>query len=145
MAAKVIHTFGVMPHVALVSHSSFGSHGDSPSAIKMRSVLEILKKTDPELIIDGEMHADAALIPDIRARAMPDSPLVGPANLMVMPNIEAANISYNLMRVSSSDGVTVEPILMGMNKPAHIISPISTVRRLVNMVALASVEAQLKA
>jgi malate dehydrogenase (oxaloacetate-decarboxylating)(NADP+) len=111
----------------------------------MRSVLEILQKTDPELIIDGEMHADAALIPDIRARAMPDSPLVGPANLMVMPNIEAANISYNLMRVSSSDGVTVGPILMGMNKPAHIISPISTVRRLVNMVALASVEAQLKA
>lgn len=145
MAAKVVHTFGVMPHIALVSHSSFGSHGDSPSAIKMRSVLEILQKTDPELIIDGEMHADAALIPDIRARAMPDSPLVGPANLMVMPNIEAANISYNLMRVSSSDGVTVGPILMGMNKPAHIISPISTVRRLVNMVALASVEAQLKA
>jgi len=144
MSAKVIHTFGVMPHIALVSHSSFGSHGDSPSAIKMRSVLEILQKTDPELIIDGEMHADAALIPDIRARAMPDSPLVGPANLMIMPNIEAANISYNLMRVSSSDGVTVGPILMGMNKPAHIISPISTVRRLVNMVALASVEAQLK-
>lgn len=144
MSAKIINHFGIEPQIALVSHSSFGSHPDSPSAIKMRQVLEIISQTNPELIIDGEMHADAAIIPAIRERIMPDSPLHGPANLLVMPNIEAASIAYNLMRVSSSDGVTVGPILMGMAKPAHIISPISTVRRIVNMVALASVEAQYK-
>jgi len=144
MAAKIIRHFGLEPRVALVSHSSFGSHADSPSAVKMRKVLELVQEREPQLMIDGEMHADAAIIPDIRTRTMPDSPLVGPANLLVMPNIEAASISYNLMRVSSSDGVTVGPILMGMNKPAHILSPISTVRRIVNMVALACVEAQHK-
>ncbi len=144
MAAKIINHFGIEPQVALLSHSSFGSHMESPSAKKMRDVLELLQKSNPELNVDGEMHADAAIIPAIRDRIMPDSPLKGPANLLVMPNIEAASISYNLMRVSSSDGVTVGPILMGMAKPAHILSPISTVRRIVNMVALASVEAQNK-
>lgn len=144
MGAKIIRHFGLQPRVALVSHSSFGSHMESPSAIKMRKVLEMVQAREPDLMIDGEMHADAAMIPDIRNRTIPDSPLVGPANLLVMPNIEAASISYNLMRVSSSDGVTVGPILMGMNKPAHILSPISTVRRIVNMVALACVEAQNK-
>ncbi|AUR52295.1 NADP-dependent malic enzyme [Aquella oligotrophica] len=144
MGAKIIRHFGLEPRVALVSHSSFGSHMESPSAIKMRKVLEMVQAREPDLMIDGEMHADAAMIPDIRNRTIPDSPLVGPANLLVMPNIEAASISYNLMRVSSSDGVTVGPILMGMNKPAHILSPISTVRRIVNMVALACVEAQYK-
>lgn len=144
MGAKIIRHFGLQPRVALVSHSSFGSHMESPSAIKMRKVLEMVQAREPDLMIDGEMHADAAMIPDIRNRTIPDSPLVGPANLLVMPNIEAASISYNLMRVSSSDGVTVGPILMGMNKPAHILSPISTVRRIVNMVALACVEAQYK-
>ena len=142
VAAKTIRHFGIEPQIALVSHSSFGSHQDSPSAQKMRDVLAIIQETNPELNIDGEMNADAALSVEIRARTMPDSPLVGPANLMVMPNIESANISHNLMRVSSSEGVTVGPILMGMNKPAHILSPISTVRRIVNMVALACVEAQ---
>jgi malate dehydrogenase (oxaloacetate-decarboxylating)(NADP+) len=144
MAAKTIRHFGIEPQIALVSHSNFGSHLESPSTIKMRDVLAMIQSSNPELIIDGEMNADAALSVEIRARTMPDSTLVGPANLMVMPNIEAANISYNLMRVSSSDGVTVGPILMGMNKPAHILSPISTVRRIVNMVALACVEAQNK-
>ena len=144
MAAKTIRHFGIEPQIALVSHSSFGSHQDSPSAEKMRTVLDLIQNSNPELMIDGEMNADAALIPDIRNRIMPDSPLVGPANLMVMPNVEAANISYNLMRVSSSDGVTVGPILMGLKKPAHILSTISTVRRIVNMVAFASVEAQNK-
>lgn len=142
MAAKIIAHFGIEPNIALLSHSNFGSHIESLSAGKMREVLEKIQKTNPELIIDGEMHADAAIIPAIRDRVMPDSPLKGPANLLVMPNIEAASIAYNLMRVSSSEGVTVGPILMGIKKPAHIISPISTVRRIVNMVALASVQAQ---
>jgi malate dehydrogenase (oxaloacetate-decarboxylating)(NADP+) len=115
----------------------------SESAEKMRSLLPMLKAILPEDIeVDGEMHGDSALVPAIRKQVMPDSSLIGPANLLVMPNIEAANISYNLLRVSSPDGVTVGPILMGLNKPAHIISTISSVRRIVNMVALASVEAQ---
>lgn len=143
MATKVISHFGIEPRVGLVSHSSFGSHMDSPSGEKMRKTLAIVNKQQPNLIIDGEMHADAALRPEILARTMPDSPLAGiSANLLVMPNVDAASIAYNLMRVSSSDGVTVGPILMGVNKPAHIMSPISTVRRIVNMIAFASVEAQ---
>ena len=102
----------------------------------------MLKGRLPGIEIDGEMHGDAALVPAIRVQVMPDSSLKGPANLLVMPNIESASISYNLLRVSSSDGVTVGPILMGLSKPAHVISAISSVRRIVNMVALASVEAQ---
>ena len=88
------------------------------------------------------MQGDAALIEDIRQQIMPDSPLKGSANLLVMPNVETANISYNLLRVSASDGVTIGPILMGMAKPVHIVTPISSVRRIVNMVALAAVDAQ---
>lgn len=145
MSAQVISRFGIEPRVALVSHSSFGSHETSASALKMREALALVQASDPQLIIDGEMQADAAVNPEILARSMPDSPLTGaPANLLVMPNIESANIAYNLTRVSSSDGVTIGPILMGMNKPAHILTTISTVRRIVNMVALASVEAQFK-
>ena len=141
-AVQMIKRFGIRPRVALLSHSSFGSDLTSPSAIKMREVLALVKDKLPEVEIDGEMHGDAALMPSIRAQVMPDSNLKGPANLLVMPNIEAASISYNLLRVSSSDGVTVGPILMGLKHPAHVISNISSVRRIVNMVALASVEAQ---
>lgn len=142
-AVKSIKRFGIRPRIALLSHSSFGSDMHSESADKMRKLLPMLRERLPKDVeIDGEMHGDSALIPAIRAQVMPDSDLIGPANLLVMPNIEAANISYNLLRVSSSDGVTVGPILMGLNKPAHVISPISSVRRIVNMVALASVEAQ---
>jgi malate dehydrogenase (oxaloacetate-decarboxylating)(NADP+) len=142
-AVKTIKRFGIRPRVALVSHSSFGSDMYSESADKMRRLLPMLKaKLPADVEIDGEMNGDAALMPPIRKQVMPDSSLIGPANLLVMPNIEAANISYNLLRVSSSDGVTVGPILMGLNKPVHIITPISSVRRIVNIVALASVEAQ---
>lgn len=143
MAVDTVKRFGITPKVALTSHSSFGSDMLSDSAAKMRDVLELLKDRLPKDVeIDGEMHADAAIEPSIRSQIMPDSTLKGPANLLIMPNIEAANISYNLLRVSSHDGITVGPILMGLNKPVHIISPVSTVRRIVNMVALATVEAQ---
>ena len=143
MAIDTIKRFGITPRVALLSHSSFGSDMCSETGAKMREVLALVKDRIPaDIEIDGEMHGDAALIPGIRNQIMPESTLKGPANLLIMPNIEAANISYNLLRVSSPDGVTVGPILMGLNKPAHIISPISSVRRIVNMVALASVEAQ---
>ncbi|HHJ1154077.1 TPA: NADP-dependent oxaloacetate-decarboxylating malate dehydrogenase [Proteus mirabilis] len=141
MAADTIRRFGIEPKAALVSRSSFGSF-DSPSSIKLRKALELIKQRAPELEIDGEMHADAALVESIRRDIMPDSPLKGSANLLVMPTMEAARISYNLLRVTSSDGVTVGPVLMGVAKPAHILTPIASVRRIVNMVALAVVEAQ---
>lgn len=144
MASDRMKAYGLEPKVALLSHSNFGSHMESVSAIKMRNVLNLVKAQEPSLIIDGEMHGDCALEEDIRRNAMPDSPIQGTANLLVMPNIESANISYNLMRVSSSDGITVGPILLGIKKSAHIISPISSTRRIVNMVAVATVDAQHK-
>ena len=141
MAAQSVRRFGINPKVALLSNSSFGTW-NSESACKMRDALSLIQQANPELEIDGEMQGDAALIESIRQQAMPDSTLKGAANLLVMPNVEAANISYNLLRVSASDGVTIGPILMGMAKPVHILTPISSVRRIVNMVALAAVDVQ---
>ncbi|MBS0924804.1 NADP-dependent oxaloacetate-decarboxylating malate dehydrogenase [Providencia sp. JGM181] len=141
MAADTVRRFGIEPKVALLSRSSFGS-SDCVSAQKMRDTLALVKAREPNLEIDGEMHADAALIESIRKDVMPDSPLKGSANLLIMPNMEAARISYNLLRVTSSDGVTVGPVLMGVAKPVHVLTPIASVRRIVNMVALAAVEAQ---
>ncbi|GKW16282.1 NADP-dependent malic enzyme [Pectobacterium actinidiae] len=141
MAAESVRRFGIEPKVALLSHSSFGT-SDSPTAQKMRETLALVNKLAPELEIDGEMHGDAALVEAIRREQMPDSPLKGSANILIMPNMESARISYNLLRVSSSEGVTVGPVLMGISKPVHILTPIASVRRIVNMVALAVVEAQ---
>ncbi|MFC0225219.1 NADP-dependent oxaloacetate-decarboxylating malate dehydrogenase [Serratia aquatilis] len=141
MAAETVRRFGIEPKVALLSHSSFGS-AEGASANKMRKTLELVNQMAPELEIDGEMHGDAALVESIRHDLMPDSPLKGSANILIMPNMEAARISYNLLRVSSSEGVTVGPVLMGVAKPVHILTPIASVRRIVNMVALAVVEAQ---
>ena len=141
MAADTVRRFGIEPKVALLSRSSFGS-SDCSSAQKMRDTLALVRAREPNLEIDGEMHADAALIESIRKDVMPDSPLKGSANLLIMPNMEAARISYNLLRVTSSDGVTVGPVLMGVAKPVHVLTPIASVRRIVNMVALAAVEAQ---
>ncbi|MFW5392420.1 NADP-dependent oxaloacetate-decarboxylating malate dehydrogenase [Yersinia sp. 2544 StPb PI] len=141
MAAETVRRFGIEPKVALLSHSSFGT-SDCPAARKMRRTLELVNQMAPELEIDGEMHGDAALVESIRHNLMPDSPLKGAANVLIMPNMEAARISYNLLRVTSSEGVTVGPVLMGVAKPVHILTPIASVRRIVNMVALAVVEAQ---
>jgi len=141
MAAETVRRFGIEPKVALLSHSSFGA-SDAPAARKMRDTLALVKARAPDLEIDGEMHGDAALVESIRQDLMPDSPLKGSANILIMPNVEAARISYNLLRVSCSDGVTVGPVLMGIAKPVHVVTPISSVRRIVNMVALAVVEAQ---
>ena len=141
MAAAAVRRFGIEPKVALLSRSSFGSC-PSPSAEKMRDTLALIREREPSLEIDGEMHGDAALVEAIRRDLMPDSPLKGAANLLIMPNGEAARISYNLLRVTTSEGVTVGPVLMGINKPVHILTSISSVRRIVNMVALAAVEAQ---
>ncbi|PUY20204.1 NADP-dependent oxaloacetate-decarboxylating malate dehydrogenase [Cronobacter sakazakii] len=141
MAAETVRRFGIEPKVALLSHSNFGS-SDSPAASKMRETLQLVGERAPDLMIDGEMHGDAALVESIRNDRMPDSPLKGSANILIMPNVEAARISYNLLRVSSSEGVTVGPVLMGVSKPVHVLTPIASVRRIVNMVALAVVEAQ---
>jgi malate dehydrogenase (oxaloacetate-decarboxylating)(NADP+) len=141
LAAETVRRFGIEPKVALLSHSQFGS-SKSLAALKMRETLELVRERAPDLMIDGEMHGDAALVESIRHERMPDSPLKGSANILIMPNVEAARISYNLLRVSSSEGVTVGPVLMGVSKPVHVLTPIASVRRIVNMVALAVVEAQ---
>jgi len=140
MAAEEVQRFGIVPRVAMLSHSSFGS-ADTPSSLKMRRALTLVQARLPKLEIDGEMHADAAISDEIRQRVMPGSRLKGRANLLVMPTIDAANISFNLVRVIG-DNVTVGPILLGINAPAHILTPTATVRRIVNMTALTVVDAQ---
>ncbi|HED4422111.1 TPA: NADP-dependent malic enzyme [Pasteurella multocida] len=136
MAANEVSRFGIEPKVALVSHSNFGTF-DDPSAVKMREVLRLVKEKAPDLIIDGEMHCDVALNEKLRQDIMPDSPLKGAANLLVMPNMEAARISLNLLQGTATP-ITVGPILMGMNKPVHILTSASSVRRIINMVAIAA-------
>jgi malate dehydrogenase (oxaloacetate-decarboxylating)(NADP+) len=138
LAAAEMRSFSITPKVALVSHSNFGS-SQMPSAEKMRKVLEILRQTNPELEIEGEMHGDCALDSAVRKATMKDNLLAGEANLLVMPNIDAANISYNLLKVSVSNGVAIGPILLGAAKSVMILTPSSTVRRIVNVATLAVV------
>ncbi|MBV7537208.1 NADP-dependent malic enzyme [Duganella sp. sic0402] len=140
MAADEMRRFGLSPRAALLSHSNFGS-SDSASARKMRAALELVKQRDPSLEVDGEMHGDAALDSKLRNQIMPNSTLTGDANLLVMPNIESANIAYNLVKTSSGNGIAVGPILLGCAKPVHILTPSATVRRIVNMTALCVVDA----
>jgi malate dehydrogenase (oxaloacetate-decarboxylating)(NADP+) len=142
-AARRLKIFGIRPKIALLSHSSFGSR-PNPSALKMQDVLRRLRERAPELEVEGEMHGDAALDESLRTRLFPNSALKGSANLFVFPNLDAANIAFNLVRVMA-DGVTLGPILMGMAKPAYVLTPSATVRRVVNMTALAVVEAQIRA
>jgi malate dehydrogenase (oxaloacetate-decarboxylating)(NADP+) len=140
LAADGIRRFGLVPKVALLSHSNFGSD-DSRSARKMREVRRLLAAREPELEMDGEMHGDAALSEAIRSRVFPDSTLKGEANLLIMPNLDAANISFNLLKITGGDGITIGPILLGARKPVLIATPSATVRRLVNLTALAVVSA----
>jgi malate dehydrogenase (oxaloacetate-decarboxylating)(NADP+) len=140
LAAEAVRRFGLEPRVALLSHSSFGS-ADTPSARKMREALALIRERAPELEVEGEMHADAALSKRLLDRAMPDSGLGAEANLLIMPNIDAANITFNALKIVAGAGVTVGPILLGAAKPIHILTPTSTVRRLVNMTALTAVDA----
>ncbi|MDR7100449.1 malate dehydrogenase (oxaloacetate-decarboxylating)(NADP+) [Lysobacter niabensis] len=135
--------FGIEPKVALLSHSNFGSHDDA-SAAKMRKAYQIIRERVPKLEVDGEMMADTAWDEELRHRIFPNSTLKGRANLFVMPNLDAANITYNMVRVMT-DGVAIGPILMGLDKPAHILTPASTPRRVVNMTAIAAVDAQIRA
>ncbi len=144
MAADEVKRFGLIPKVALISHSNFGTENHL-SATKMSDALDIIEKLAPDLEIDGEMHGDAALNEIIRQRTHPDSKLKGEANLLIMPSVEAANISYNLLKMVSGDGITVGPILLGAKKAAHIVTPTVTVRRIINMTALAAVDAASRA
>ncbi|MCP5152346.1 MAG: NADP-dependent malic enzyme [Ectothiorhodospiraceae bacterium] len=136
LAAEEVRSFGIVPKVALLSRSNFGSD-DTPGSLKMREAARILWRDHPDLEVDGEMHADAALSESIRQAALPGSRLSGPANLLVMPNVEAANIAYNLLKVLGG-GVSVGPILIGVSRPVHVVTQSTTVRGLLNISALAS-------
>jgi len=140
MAAEHVRRFGIEPKVALLSHANFGS-SDTPSAIKVRQALKLLHERNPDLEVEGEMHADAALDESIRNRIFPNSRLKGSANLLIFPNLDAANISYNLAK-SLGGGLSVGPILIGVAKPAHVLTTAVTARGIVNMSAVAVVDAE---
>jgi len=142
LAAEEIRRFGITPKVALLSHSSFGT-SDHPQAVKMQRALARINELAPDLEVEGEMHGDAALSEEVRLAAFPNSRLKGEANLLIMPTIDAANISFNLLKVSGGGNVTLGPILLGVSRPVHILTPSATVRRIVNMTALTTVDAQL--
>ncbi|HXU66990.1 MAG TPA: NADP-dependent malic enzyme [Casimicrobiaceae bacterium] len=139
LCADEIRRFGITPKAALLSHSSFGTSGH-PCAQKMRDALALIRQRAPDLEIDGEMHGDAALSENVRTAAFPNSRLTGDANLLIMPTLDAANISFNLLKVASGAGVTLGPILLGVAKPVNILTPSATVRRIVNMTALTVVD-----
>ena len=143
LAAEQIGAFGLKPRIALLSHSEFGS-SSAPSALKMRAALALLRERLPDLEIDGEMHGDSALDEATRAAVLPDSTLHGSANLLICPNLDSANIAYNLLKSAAGQNVTIGPILLGCAAAAHILTPAATVRRIVNMAALTVVDAHKK-
>jgi len=140
MAAQEMRRFGFKPKAALLSHSSFGSSNE-PSALKMRATLALLQKQAPWLEVDGEMHGDVALDGAARKALMPNSALQGDANLLVMPNIDAANIAYNLLKTAAGGNIAIGPVLLGAAKPVHVLTASTTVRRIVNMTALTVADA----
>jgi malate dehydrogenase (oxaloacetate-decarboxylating)(NADP+) len=140
LAAEEVRRFGLVPSVALLSHSSFGS-SDSPSAQKMREALALIEAAAPDLDVDGEMQGDAALSKPILDTVFPDSRLKTEANLLIMPNVDAANIAFNILKMAGGEGITVGPILLGAAQAVHILTPTASVRRIVNMTALAAVDA----
>ncbi len=141
LAAEEVRRFGITPKVALLSHSNFGS-SDDESAYKMRAAVADLRRRDPELEIDGEMHGDSALSENIRKQIMPNSVLSGSANLFIMPNIESANIAFNMVK-TLANGISIGPVLLGAARPAHILTPAISARGIVNMTALSCVGAQI--
>ncbi len=141
MAAEEMMRFGVAPRAALLSHSNFGT-SDSASARKMRATLALLREQAPWLEVDGEMHGDVALDSAARRALMPHSTLLGDANLLVMPNIESANIAYNLLKVAAGGGIAIGPVLLGADQPVHVLTPSATVRRIINMTAITVADAQ---
>ncbi|MFA7438150.1 NADP-dependent malic enzyme [Castellaniella sp.] len=144
LAAEEVRRFGIVPKVALLSHSNFGSR-PTASSLKMAEARRLVAERAPELEVDGEMHADSALSETIRLKAYPDSTLSGPANLLITPNLDAGNITYNMLKMTGSHGVAMGPVLLGAARPVHILTTSATVRRIVNMAALAVVDAQQEA
>ena len=140
MAAEEMMRFGLRPKAALLSHSNFGT-SNQPSAVKMRQALALLQEQAEWLEVDGEMHGDAALDATYRGSIMADSPLSGEAKLLVLPNIDAANIAYNLLKTAAGGGIAIGPVLLGAAKPVHILTPSATVRRIINLTALAVADA----
>ena len=140
MAAEEMRRFGFKPKVALLSHSNFGSSNE-PSALKMRDTLALLQQQAPWLEVDGEMHGDVALDGAARKILMPNSTLHGDANLLVLPNIDAANIAYNLLKTAAGGNIAIGPVLLGAAKPVHVLTASTTVRRIVNMTALTVADA----
>ncbi|WP_244847231.1 NADP-dependent malic enzyme [Caballeronia sp. SL2Y3] len=135
LAAEEVKRFGIMPKIALLSHSNFGT-SNAPTAQKMRDVLALLKERAPDLDVDGEMHGDVALDARLRKEVLPESTLEGDANLLILPNIDAANISYNLLKTAAGNNIAIGPILLGAAEPVHVLTASATVRRIVNMTAL---------
>jgi malate dehydrogenase (oxaloacetate-decarboxylating)(NADP+) len=140
MAAEEMMRFGLKPKAVLLSHSNFGS-SNQPSAIKMRDTLALLRAQAPWLEVDGEMHGDIALDAEARLKRMPNTWLRGEANLLVLPNIDAANIAYNLLKTAAGGNIAIGPVLLGAAKPVHILTASTTVRRIVNMTALTVADA----
>jgi malate dehydrogenase (oxaloacetate-decarboxylating)(NADP+) len=140
MAAEEVQRFGLPPKVAFLSHSMFGS-STRESAKRMRAAAQLFKGMAPEIECDGELHGDAALSQELRDRFLPESSLKGEANLLVLPNLDAANILFNVLKMTGGHGVTVGPILLGAAQPAHVLTPSATMRRVVNMTALAVADA----
>ncbi|MDR2016260.1 MAG: NADP-dependent malic enzyme, partial [Burkholderiales bacterium] len=143
MAAREMRRFGLEPKVALLSHSSFGT-SDLPSARKMRDTLPLIQALDPSLEVEGEIQGDSALSETVRMTVFPEAKLTGSANLLVMPSLDAANIAFNLLKITGGNNVTIGPILLGVNAPIHILTPSATVQRIVNMTALAVAEVKLE-
>jgi len=141
MAADEMKRFGIEPRAALLSHSNFGT-SDHPSALKMRRTLALLREQAPWLEVDGEMHGDVALDAAARQKLMPRCTLHGEANLLVLPNIDAANIAYNLLKTAAGGGIAIGPVLLGADKPVHVLTASATVRRIVNMTALTVADAE---
>jgi malate dehydrogenase (oxaloacetate-decarboxylating)(NADP+) len=135
LAAEEVRRFGIAPKAALLSHSNFGT-SDAPSARKMREALAILRERAPDLAVDGEMHGDVALDAALRRTFFPASTLEGDANLLVLPDIDSANIAYNLLKVAAGNNVAIGPILLGAARPVQVLTPSATVRRIVNMTAV---------
>jgi malate dehydrogenase (oxaloacetate-decarboxylating)(NADP+) len=140
MAAAAIRSVGIVPKAALLSHSNYGSSG-SVSARKMREAYRLLRERAPDLEVDGEMHGDMALDERVRREVVADATFAGEANLLVMPNIDAANIAYNLLKTAAGNNIAIGPILLGCAAPVNILTAASTVRRIVNVAALTVIEA----
>jgi malate dehydrogenase (oxaloacetate-decarboxylating)(NADP+) len=141
LAAEAVQRFGLTPKVALLSHSNFGT-SEAPTAVKMRAALALIRARHPQLEVEGEMHGDAGLSSEVRLSSFPNSRLKGDANLLIMPTLDAANISFNLLKTAAGEGITIGPILLGADSAVHILTPTATVRRIINMTALAVVHAQ---